>query len=170
MGEKTNTLIDCNSTIDQLALANYHSIPEAAFEGYLYNYWGDKAEIIEPVIVPWADLEAQMLDKDCNTTCWKLVSNHTDTDTNTIALGFQELEPGGLPPEYQPNITYYSFALFKGAQLKDGATEFHFYKAQYSPPESKYAVIFQTMSDEKVVLGYYNLSNSYPIELPKKGE
>lgn len=167
MGEKSR-LINCNSTADQLAVANYHSTTESAFQGMLYNFWGAEADVVAPVSVPWVELEAQMLDKDCNTTCWKLEYNHMDTEANAIAFGFQELSPAGLPPSYEANITYFSFALIKGAQLKDGASEFQFYKAQYpdEEEEGKYAVVFQTLSDDRSVLGYYNLSTDYPIELP----
>ncbi|MBS1771426.1 MAG: hypothetical protein JST82_01110 [Bacteroidetes bacterium] len=166
MGEKNITITDCNSPVDQMAVANYHSITQAAFEGYLYNYWGESYAEVAPVSVPWTELSDQMAGSDCSTTCWKLEYDFAMADVNAIALGFQELSPTGKPPEpYDPNITYYAFALFNGAYLKDNATEFQFFKAQYSPPESKYAVIFRTMNGNTPV-GYYNLSDSYPIQLP----
>jgi hypothetical protein len=164
--DKPRKLLDCNDPADQLAIANYHSIPQATFDGYMYNFWGAEADMVDPVIVPWEDLSTQMATSSCSTNCWKLEMDPQDANINAIAFSFQELLPDGKPPENTPGITYYSFALMNGAKLKDDADEYHFYKAQYPEAEGgRVAVIFQTVQSG-TVLGYYNLSNEYPIELP----
>lgn len=152
-----STTYNCNDANDQLAIANNHVISESTFNNYLSNFWGAAAGSVTPVTKTWAEIDAEMDGKDCNTQCWKLEFNPNDTENNDMSFGFQTMT-GGTPPPYSAGTTYYSIPLFKGIKLDMDADSFEFYKAKDS--NDLYTVIFKAIAEGTVK--YYDLSNLYP--------
>ncbi len=156
--DNQSTVWDCNNPSDQMAIAATHVISQTVFDQYMSNYWGGDADTVEPMVLSWATMSEQMSSASCTTTCWKFEMDSADKTNNDITPGFQTLS-GGVPPGYNPDITYYSFALFKGAYLNNSADSFYFFKAQTA--DNKYVVIFQAMNSNTVV-ACYDIAGEYP--------